>query len=384
MPASAANVPAAAPPTRLIELKQHNPEAFELTMKFAVGYQRINDSGGDDTGFLQLVDDYRQSIAEVYFPWVGAASGRAALGNQRGIVDWNAQRQLENDLAAIRARGIKLDLLFNANCYGARAVSEHLQHEVGSILEHLEDVAGGVDIVTTTSLAVARTVKKYFPAIEVRASVNMRIESTEAMSYVAGLFDSFYLCRDVQRNLEYVRQVRNWCTSNGKGLCLLANSGCLHRCPGQTFHDNMVAHDAEIDERKNIANWTPHVCWNLYGQRDNWAAILKANWIRPEDLHHYSELADVVKLATRMHSRPRAVLEAYSSGRWRGNLLDLFEPGFAPAFAPYIVANEQFPADWFAATSSCSRTCQCCQYCKDVLQQVLVDTTAGDDIGKSS
>jgi len=341
-------------------------------VNFAVGYQQANDETGAD--FVGIIDDYREAISEVYFAWVGTASGRARLGKQRGIVDWNAQNRLESDLKAIRARNIKLDLLFNANCYGARAVSEHLEHEVRSLLDHLGDVVGGVDIVTTTSLTVARTVKKYFPAIDVRASVNMRIESTEAMGYVSGLFDSFYLCRDVQRDLKYVRQVREWCDENGKDLCLLANSGCLYRCPGQIFHDNMVAHDAEIDQTKNIKNWTPHVCWNLYRKRENWAAILRATWIRPEDLHHYEGLADVVKLATRMHTRPRAVLEAYTCGRWQGNLLDLLEPGFAPIFAPYIIDNTAFPEDWFEKIAACGRDCRRCGYSDQVFERVLVDS----------
>ncbi len=341
-------------------------------MNFAVGYQSTE---SDEENFVDLVADYREHIDEIYFPWFGAASGRAAIGSQRGIVDWQAQHRLEEDLKAFREMGMKLDLLFNANCYGGRAVSQHLQHEVGSTLDYLDSLVDGVDIVTTTSLAVARTVKKYFPGIDVRASVNMKIESPEAMSYVSGLFDSYYLCRDVQRNIEYVKQVREWCDENGKGLCLLANSGCLFRCPGQIFHDNMVAHDAEIDEMKNIENWTPHVCWNLYRQRENWSAILKSTWIRPEDLHHYEGLVDTVKLATRMHSRPRAVLLAYTAGKWRGNLLDLLEPGFARIFAPFIIDNSKFPDDWFDKISSCSHDCRNCAYCRQVLDRVLVDTS---------
>jgi len=340
-------------------------------MNLAVGYQ-LTDS--DEESFVDLLADYRGQVDEVYFPWIGTASGRAAIGSQRGIVDWEAQHRLEEELKAFRDMGFKLDLLFNANCYGARAVSQHLQHEVGSTLEYLDRIVDGVDIVTTTSLTIARTVKKYFPHIDVRASVNMKIERTEAMSYVAGLFDSFYLCRDVQRDLDHVRSVKNWCEERGKGLCILANSGCLFRCPGQIYHDNMVAHDAEIDEMKNIPDWTPHVCWNLYRENKNWDAILKATWIRPEDLHNYEGLVDTVKLATRMHARPRAILEAYTSGHWRGNLLDLLEPGFAQLFAPYIIDNSRFPEDWFAKTSSCSRDCQNCAYCREVLQHVIVNT----------
>ncbi len=335
-------------------------------MKFALGYP----SSTSEDSFVALVQDYRPHVAEVYFPWPGMASGRAALGRRRGSADWTAQRRLEGDLATLKALGVRLDILFNANCYGGRAVSESLQNEVGSILDHLDEVAGGVDVVTTTSLAVARTVKHYFPAIEVRASVNMRIGTTQAMGYVAGLFDSYYLQRDLQRNLNHLRRVRVWCDEHDKGLCLLANSGCLRHCPGQSFHDNLVAHDAEIDETRNIPGWTPHVCWNLFRDRANWPALLSASWIRPEDLHHYAPYADVIKLATRMHQNPRLVVHAYATGQYHGNLLDLFEPGFGPALAPHILDNTAFPDDWFARTSACPADCCDCGYCTETLARV--------------
>jgi collagenase-like PrtC family protease len=292
-------------------------------------------------------------------------------------VDWTAQRRLEKDLAAFREMGLKLDLLFNANCYGDRAISRHLQAEVGSVLEHLESTLSGLDVITTTSPAIAHTVQEYFPEVEVRASVNMRIGTPEAMGYVADLFDSFYLQRDHQRDLEHVRRVKAWCDEHDKGLLMLANSGCLRLCPGQTFHDNMVAHDAGIDEMERMEGFVPHICWRRYRDRANWPTVLQGTWVRPEDLHHYEDLVDAVKLATRMHSRPRAVLEAYTTGRWRGNLLDLFEPSFSTAFAPHYIDNARFPDDWFERTSQCARTCTECDYCEQVFEQVLVESSPG-------
>ena len=338
-----------------------------MSRKFAVGYQQ----NADGEEFAEIVKDYASDICEVYFAWPGQASGRNALGSIRGRRNWDAQYLLEEDLQNFKRQGIKLDLLFNANCYGGKAVSQHLENEVLSILEHLDLIAGGADIVTTTSLAIARTVKKYFPKIEVRASVNMRIGTIQAMEYVSGLFDSFYLQRDMQRDLEYVKRVRKWCDDNGKGLCMLANSGCLYCCPGQSFHDNMVAHDAEIDETRNIEGWTPFVCWNILRKKEMRTAILQETWIRPEDLHNYFELADVFKLATRLHSHPRMVLNAYTSGSYNGNLLDLLEPGFSTLLAPEFIDNISFPEDWFERTSTCGRHCETCDYCKKVMEQVL-------------
>ncbi len=336
-------------------------------MKFAIGYQQ------PDNGerFPEIVSDYREHLSEVYFPWAGAASGRAALGKARGGTDWNTQYTLEEDLVSIREQGIKLDLLFNANCYGGRAVSQSLENEVISIMSHMADFCGGADIVTTTSPAIARTVKRHFPETEVRASVNMRIGTPQAMGYVSGLFDSFYIQRDIQRDIEMVKTVKQWCDANGKGLLMLANSGCLRYCPGQSFHDNTVAHDIEIDEMKNIKDWTPHVCWHLYKKPENFAEILKATWIRPEDLHHYNELFPVVKLATRQHSHPRMVIGAYVNRQFTGDLLDLLEPGFSPIFAPQYIDNTAFPDNWFEKSSHCGTGCHDCGYCEKVLKQVL-------------
>jgi collagenase-like PrtC family protease len=337
-------------------------------MKFAVGYQLADPS---EESFVDVVADYRDDIGEVYFPWVGQPSGRAAVGSGRGYTDWSAQARMEQELRALKQFGIKLDLLFNANCYGGGAVSQALENQVISILDYLEDAVGGVEIVTTTSLAVARTVKREFPNVEVRASVNMRLGTWQAMEHVAGLFDSYHVQRDFNRDQAHLRRLKAWADASGKRLIMLANSGCLRFCPGQSFHDNMVAHDAEIDETKNIEGWTPHVCWNRFRDPDNWHSILEATWVRPEDLHHYDGLFNIVKLATRQHSHPRMVIHSYASRRHLGNLLDLFEPCYSPALAPCYIDNSAFPKDWFERSSDCGYDCEKCGYCAEVLKDVL-------------
>ena len=343
-------------------------------MKFAVGYQ-LAEAG--EPPFPEVAADYLDSIAEVYFPWLDAPSGRASLTNRRGYVNWAGQRRLEEDLRFFRRRGVKLDLLFNASCYGRLAVSEYLARQVASVLEHLGETAGGADIVTTASPAVAHVVKKHFPGVEVRASVNMRIGTVKGMQYLAGLFDSFHLQREYNRDFERIRELKAWSDRAGVKLLMLANSGCLAFCSGQSFHDNLVAHEVEIDETRNLPGWTPHICWNYYRDRETWVSVLQNCWVRPEDLHLYEPYFPVVKLATRMHARPGMVLDAYVRRRFHGNLLDLFEPGFGPAFAPFIIDNDRFPADWMVRVSACGRDCHRCDYCRSVLDRVLVKVDEG-------
>lgn len=333
-------------------------------MKFSIGYQL---PGEGEEPFAQLIGEYREHLAEVYFAPPGAPSGRSPLPD-----DPSSRRRLEDDLRAIREMSLGLNLLFNANCYGGLAMSRTLERCVVNELRWLEDVADEADSVTTTSPAVATVVKRHFPGVEVRASVNMRIGTIQAMEYLADIFDGFYVQRDCNRDMAHLRRIRQWADRHGKKLHMLANSGCLRFCSGQTFHDNLVAHEPDVAAADNIEDFLPYVCWNHLHDRSHWPAVLQATWVRPEDLHHYEGLFDGIKLATRLHQRPWIVMRAYIQQQYEGNLLDLLEPGHSPAFAPHVLDNSRFPDDWFDRTSACSRQCEQCDYCRGVLEQALV------------
>lgn len=340
-------------------------------MKYSVGFQ-LYENGEEP--FSRIIDTYKEHISEVFFPWQDFATGRSAVATRHGYTDWTAQERTEEELFAIKNMGIKLDLLFNANCYGEYSISEKLANSVISVIEYLDGIGCGVDIITTASLAIAHTVKKHFPKIEVRASVNMRIGTVKGMEYVKDLFDSFHVQREYNRNLEHLKALKAWADANGKKLVMLANSGCFKDCSGQIFHDNLVAHESEICEVKNLDDFMPYVCWRALKDKNNWHMLLENTWVRPEDIHNYEEIFDTVKLALRMHSLPGMVIDAYARRRYIGNTLDLFEPGFGRALTPFIIDNTAFPEDWFERTTKCDKQCHTCGYCKNVLEKVLIDT----------
>ncbi|HCE42700.1 MAG TPA: hypothetical protein DET40_04055 [Lentisphaeria bacterium] len=336
-------------------------------MKFSIGYRQA-----EDGSFMETVREFRKDIAEAYFPWVGQASGRSPIGAD-GRSRSSARKMLERDLGEIRDMGIRLNILFNANCYGAEGMSRKLEKDIVSTVSHAIRIAG-VDSATTTSPAIAHILKKHFPELETRSSVNMKIGTIEGMAYLAHLFDGYYVQREHNRDIGYLRELKKWADANGKKLYLLANSGCLHNCSGQIFHDNLVAHEKEVSRKENMNDFMPYTCWNFLREARNWSSILKASWIRPEDLHNYEGLFETVKLATRIHEKPYMVVNAYASGKFRGNLADLFEPTFSAALAPNVIDNTKFPSDWFERTSTCRRNCEECGYCAEVMKKVLVNT----------
>lgn len=338
-------------------------------IRYSVGFQP---SGAEP--FSEIVRVYRNSVSEVFFSWPQVGSGRGNIALNSGYADWTVQSRMEQQLKEIKGMGIKLDLLFNSNCYGGYSLSQKLASTVCSVIEYLAQIGCSVDIVTTTSPAIAHTVKKYFPDIELRASVNMKIGTVKGMEYLSDLFDSFHVQRDYNRDMRHLQHLKQWADANNKKLVLLANSGCFVNCSGQIFHDNNVSHESEISEVKNLDDFNPYVCWRQLLDEKNWVKLLQNTWIRPEDIHHYEGLFDTVKLATRIHERPGLVIDAYAKRRFAGNTLDLFEPTFSGALAPFIIDNTAFPKNWFKKTTECDKMCHKCNYCEEVLKRVLMNT----------
>lgn len=278
-------------------------------MKYSVGYQ-------ENDRWIDAIVAHRTSVYECYFSFGLMPSGR------QGVCD--VTRQLD-DLGRLADDGIALNILFNANCYGARAESKSFFGEVGEALERFSE-GGALKSVTTTSPLVARFVKENFPDLKTRASVNMEIGTVEGMEYLADHFDGFYVKRELNRDLEAFAALKRWADANGKELFMLANSGCLNNCSSHIFHDNLVAHEAEIAKEENGYAYRG-TCWEyLKREKDKAKICSRWNWVRPEDIRHYEGLVSAAKLATRINANPIRVLESYVSGKHAGNILDLMEP----------------------------------------------------------
>ena len=335
-------------------------------MRFSVGYQ-LPDEGGER--FPEIVADYRESVGEVYFAAGDAPSARTPAADASGYSPEDAEAILQDDLAALRGQGVKLNLLFNANCYGGKAVSKTLEASAKAAVERYRP-----DSVTTASLFLAKRLKAAFPSLPVRASVNLNLGSVEDLAYVAESFDAYCVSRELNYDLAALGRIRAWADANGKEIVLLANSGCLRNCPAHAFHDNLVAHFAEIDPQDVVKDFQPVFCRTFYASAENRAGFLEhASFIRPEDLSAYAPYASLVKLATRTHPNPRLVIDAYSRGRFTGNLFDLTEPNHGPRFKGKVLDGARVPDVWWRTKARCNRDCAACGLCRKVLAEALVD-----------
>ncbi len=303
-------------------------------MKYAIGYFEQDEF---ERPFTRALQDFQEWIGEVYFPWPTITTCRSTLTGRQ------VQEKLVEALHFAHSLGIPLNLLCNANCYGGRALSKAFEKTLLDTIEEITHCIGSVYAVTTTSLSAAHIIKKYFPKIQTRASVNMRLGTPEAARPLFPYFDGFYLPREFNYDFAAIQEWKN--VLGARPLYLLANSGCMPWCPGQTFHDNLVAHEEEISQTRNIEGFMPYVCWSYYPQNPH--LLLNGTWIRPEDISHYEKEFSLIKLATRIHKRPYSVIKAYARRSFHGNVLNLLEPDHTALLKGAMLDNTRFPKDWF-------------------------------------
>ena len=300
-------------------------------MKFSVGYQLSN-----NTKFLNKIIEYKSHIYEVYFSWGEFPNGRNNQVKRADMLPWEAQSKQMEDLKKLSDAGIELNLLFNANCYGADSQSREFFNKIGDTIDYIKNCYG-LKSVTTTSPLIAKFIKNNFENLHIRASVNMEIGSIEGMKYISEYFDSFYMKRELNRDFDAIEKLYRWCEGNGKELYLLANSGCLNNCSAHNFHDNLVAHENEISKMDNAYDFRG-ICKEFLKKEENYIALIEnTNFVRPEDIHKYEPYFKAAKLATRVNPRPMRILESYIRGSYSGNILEILEP--AHNIYPYIVEN---------------------------------------------
>lgn len=338
-------------------------------LQFSVGYPCAAPQS-----FFNTIAPYLDRIGELYFAYDGFATGRAVFENDPRYDG----AKLERELKLFTEQGVRLNLLLNGNCYGGDAISQSLAARVADTVGHLYE-RFGLHTVTTASPFVAETIKKRYPDIDVRASVNMWIDGVDGMAQCADIFDSFYVKRDYNYCVDEIRAQHAWCHQNGKRLYLLANSGCLPNCAYHTFHDNLIAHSAQVASTAKVADFEAYGCRRIFKKPENRYRLLAGNLVRPEDVHRYEGLVDGVKLATRIHPFPAVVIGAYRRERWDGDVSALTEPGFGDLLAPFILNNRGIPMDYWEKRTTCARTaakgdptaCRSCGYCESVYRQIL-------------
>ena len=329
----------------------------------------------DNEPFIESCVGFTSRIKEVFFAWPGVTA-------RRPMDDWTPGRRARilADLKWARANGIELDAIFNANCYGDISLSDVLADHVTEKLREMDSEGLFPDHVTTTSPFIATVLRQRFPSVKIRFSINMDIATEIALKYVDELYDSFYAGRNEHRRPDYVRRMGEWAREHGKMMGLQANPGCLRNCPFHQFHNNLHGHNRMRQSSDGEKfNFSVFRCRTNF-ERGNYEDFLRAIWIRPEDLPLYEPHVGVVKLATRRHPNPSAIIRAYATYSYDGDLAAIMDPCFR---FPKSMDNRALGASpLWPEVRDCkdADNCRACGKCAELLKAVFKDRpdNAGD------
>jgi len=157
----------------------------------------------------------------------------------------------------------------------------------------------------------------------------------------------------------------------------MVNEGCLYKCPFRKFHFNVVSHYSKELDNKNKAYLPDFFKFCSAVIIEDNSQILKSGWIRPEDVHKYSEITRFYKVVDRgaMGSRVLRATRAYLEESWDGDLLDLLGSSFLSfsiKYGAYLDNKKLGELGFFEKVTSCDRNCTQCNYCKNITNKLLM------------
>ena len=116
-------------------------------MKYIVGYPIK-----DNKAFLNSIIQNKGSISEVYFSWGDMPNGRSALSIDNTLVPFEVQQRQVSDLKRLSSEQIRLNLLFNANCYGKDSQSKAFFNKIGNLIDYIKGEFGLASVTTSSPL----------------------------------------------------------------------------------------------------------------------------------------------------------------------------------------------------------------------------------------
>jgi collagenase-like PrtC family protease len=297
--------------------------------------------------------------------------------------DWlpdTSRHGLERYVEEAAARGMPFYYALNVACLGNREFSAEGQRWLVEQLGWLSDA--GVEGVVLANPYLIAFARARFPRLRVAVSTAAAIDSVDkACFYEDRGADLLYLPEYVNRDLRLLREIRR---RVGCRLALLANVGCLLHCPIRGYHVSVVSHSGDSHELGTFVDYPLMQCTRM--KAGDPAQLLKAPWIRPEDLGLYEELGyDAFKLAGREMDPAwiERAARAYTARRWDGELNDLvlgfdhLEPfGTIPLRIPNR-ALDGF-AEYFRRKHDCRQGCRDCRYCDDWAERAIRERSGAD------
>ncbi|MBU1726901.1 MAG: U32 family peptidase [Candidatus Omnitrophica bacterium] len=262
----------------------------------------------------------KSKVTEIY-----GKIDRDAVGGARPsyALAYISKREAAKHVALIHKNNLKFNYLINAVCLGNTEWTSRGQKSIRRTLDWLSEI--GVDSVTVAIPYLLHLIKKSYPDLKVKVSLCANVCTPIQAKYWEDLgAEEINLSPwTTNRNFDLLRQIRKAIKCS---LQLYANTTCITGCPALSHHYGMASHasSSNIYGEEFFIDYCKYYC--LYLKLSKPMRYISSCFIRPEDLHYYSDIGiDKIKLGDRETNTDYIsnVVEAYTLGKYDGNLLDL-------------------------------------------------------------
>ncbi len=280
-----------------------------------------------DEALIDGLDGY--PVFEVY----GKVSADYAGGGRPSFYLPKVDRPMvERFIQKVHDKGIQFNYLMNASCMGNREYTREGQREIRKTFDWI--AASGADTVTVGQIYLLQVLKKHYPKLKVRISSHRFTDSVRKARFWEDHGADCIVLNEVAfaREFAALRAIREAVKCD---LSLIVNNSCRQDCAIAGTHATSLSHGSQVEKGKR--GGLPldyHMLFCLDYRLREPVNYVRANWIRPEDLHHYESMGfDNFKIVERNTPTPELLrrVKAYAGRRYDGNLLDLVLPFQYPA-----------------------------------------------------
>jgi hypothetical protein len=179
---------------------------------------------------------------------------------------------------------------------------------------------------------------------------------------------SIIVDRALNRNLDELIKINNYCRPQGIDITMLVNEGCIVDCMWKNFDDMMIAQTTDQSNMQVIqAVHNELGCVRYFNQTPG--EYLKTGFTLPADLDKFDGLVDVIKLAGRGNplSKWLEMVRAYmyQDGNTKIRVLFSTRP---PDALMTVSSNDLMSLNFHQITRNCKNVCGTeCKLCDDVL-----------------
>ncbi len=237
------------------------------------------------------------------------------------------RKKVEATVKKVHSQGMQFNYLLNASCM---ANAEYTREGQKAIRESLDWCASiGVDSLTVGQIYLLQMIKKCYPQFKVRISAHRFVDSVrKARFWEDHVADCIVLNETAfAREFAALKAIRDAVKCD---LSLIVNNSCRTDCAIAGTHASSLAHGSQhMPGRKKALPLDYHMLFCLDYRLREPVNYVRANWIRPEDLHHYEKMGFTnFKIVERNTPTPELLrrVHAYANRRYEGNFLDLVLP----------------------------------------------------------